>query len=114
MDLFHHAPDALLRRSHAYVGLARRPFVHPPERVTQEVELTFRDLADPCFLLVDRQLQSGHDLAHALQSFLRLAASAQDHQIIRIGHDARAEAALQPTPLPFQHEPAHIQICQQW
>src|ERR1019366_7896365 len=66
MDLFDHAPDALLRRPHTQIGFASRPFIHPSERVTQEVELTFRDLTDSRLLLVDPQLQSAHDLAHAL------------------------------------------------
>ena len=38
-----------------------------PERVSQEVELSFRHFADPCLLLVHRQLQLAHDLAQALQ-----------------------------------------------
>jgi hypothetical protein len=33
-----------------------------------------------------------------LQGLFSLSPPAQDHQIIRIGHDARAEAFLQPTP----------------
>jgi peptide/nickel transport system substrate-binding protein len=47
--------------------LARRPRVHSSEREAQEVELPFRDLADPCLLLVRRQLQLAHNLAHAIE-----------------------------------------------
>src|ERR1700676_5240926 len=46
MDLLDHASDALLRRSHAQVGFARRSHVHPPERVPQKFELAFRYRAD--------------------------------------------------------------------
>jgi len=34
------------------------------------------------------------------------------HEIIRVGHDTRAEALLQPELLS-QHEPAHVEIRQQ-
>jgi hypothetical protein len=37
----------------------------------------------------------------------------QDHEIVGVGHDASAEASLQPKHLPSQHEPAHVQIRQQ-
>ena len=114
MDLLDHAPDALLGRPHAQIGFARRPLIHPPERVTQEVERPFRNLADSCLLLVDRQLQFAHELAHAGQRLFGLTPPAQDHEIVGVGHDARAEAFLQPELLPSQHEPAHVKIRQQW
>jgi hypothetical protein len=60
------------------------------------------------------QLRLAHDLAQSLQGLFGFALSAQDHEIIGVGHDARAEASLQPEHLPSQHEPAHVQICQQW
>jgi hypothetical protein len=41
------------------------------------------------------------------------ALPAQDHEVIGVGHDARAEASLQPEHLPSQHEPAHVEIRQQ-
>src|SRR5487761_2526838 len=92
MDLLDHAPDALLRRPHAQTGLAGRARIHPPKRVTQEIELTFRDLADACLLLVDRQLQLAHELTQAGQGLFGLAPSAQDHEIVGVGHNARAKA----------------------
>src|SRR2546425_213768 len=73
----------------------------------------FRDLADSCLLLVDRELQASHDLAQSLQGLSGLALPAQDHEIIGVGHDATAEASLQSELLPPQHEPPHIQISQQ-
>src|SRR5271163_1955538 len=38
------------------------------------------------------------------------------HRITRscIGHEASAEASLKPEHLPSQHEPAHVEIRQQW
>src|SRR5258708_24715207 len=87
---------------------ARR--IYPPKRVPQEIELPFRDLADSCLLLVDRELQLAHDLAQSLPGLLGLALPAQDHEIVGIGHDATAEASLQPELLPSQHEPTHVQI----
>ena|ERR1700676_665622 len=39
----------------------------------QEVELSFRDLADSCLLLVDRELQLAHDLAQLLQRLVGIA-----------------------------------------
>ena len=114
MDLLDHAANALLGRPHAQSGLAGRLRIHPPERVTQEVELSFRDLADSCLLLVDRQLQLAHDLAHSGQGLFGLALPAQDHEIVGVGHDPAAKALLQPELLPPQHEPAHVQIGQQW
>src|SRR6516225_255467 len=113
MDLCDRAPDALLGRPHAQIGSAGRPLIHPPERVPQEVERPFRDRADSRLLLVDRQLQSPHELAHPDQRLLGVAPCAQDHEIIRIGHDARAEALLKAELLPSQYEPPHIEICRQ-
>src|SRR5437016_12743126 len=83
-------------------------------QVSQEVELPFRYLADSCLLLVDRELQLSHDPAQSLQGLCGFAPPAQDHKVIGVGHDARAEASLQPEHLPSQHEPAHVQISQQW
>jgi hypothetical protein len=71
-------------------------------------------LADACLLLVDRELQLSHDLAQSLQGLVGFALPAQDHEIVGVGHDARAEALLQPEHLPPRHKPAHVEICQQW
>jgi hypothetical protein len=63
---------------------------------------------------VDRELQLTHDLAQSLQGLFGLALPAQDHEIVGVSHDARAEASLQPELLPSQHKPAHVEIGQQW
>ena len=65
-------------------------------------------------LLVHRQLQLAHDLAQALQGRFGLAPSAQDHEVVRVGYEASAEASLKPEHLPSQHEPAHVNVGQQW
>src|SRR5258708_751748 len=114
MDFLDHALDALLRWPVPDISLARARRIYPPKRVPQEIELPFRDLADSCLLLVDRELQLAHDLAQSLPGLLGLALPAQDHEIVGIGHDATAEASLQPDLLPSQHEPTHVQIGQQW
>jgi hypothetical protein len=87
--------------------------IHPPKRISQELDLPVRDLADPCLFLVDRELQSSHDLAQSLQCRFGLALPAQNHEIVRVGHDATAEASLQPELPPSQHELAHVKIRQQ-
>src|ERR1019366_9657727 len=114
MDFLDHALDALLRRPVAKSCLPRACRIHSPKRVSQEIELTFRYLADSCLLLVDREFQEPHDFAQSLQSLLGLAFPAQNHEIVRIAHDTAAKALLQPELPPSQHEPAHIQIRQQW
>src|SRR5712691_7750249 len=83
------------------------------KRISQEIELPVRDLADACLLLVDRELQSSHNLAQSLQRRFGVALPAQYHEIVRVGHDAIAEASLQLELLPSQHEPAHVQVRQQ-
>ena len=113
MDLLDHSANALLGRPHAQSGLTGRLRIQPSKRVAQEIKLPFRDLADSCLLLVDRQLQLAHDLAQPSQSRFGLALSAQDHEIVCVGHDPCAQALLQPELLPSQHEAAHVQIRQQ-
>jgi hypothetical protein len=51
-------------------------------------------------------------LFHALvqRSLFGFALPAQDHEVVGIGHDARAEALLKPEHLPSQHEPADVKI----
>ena len=78
-----------------------------------EVELAIRHLADPCLLLVHRELQLAHNLAQLLQCLIGVAFLAQDHKIVGIGYDTTAEALLQSELLPSQHEPAHVYIRQQ-
>src|SRR6266436_1319327 len=112
VDCFDHALDALLRWPVSQACLAGSRRIHSPERVPQEVELSFRDLTDSCLLLVDRELQLSHDLAQSLQLLFGIAFLAQDHEIVGIGHDTTAEALLQPELLPSQYEPAHVYIRQ--
>ena len=97
----------------ADTGLAGPRRKHSPERVSQEVELAFRHFADPCLLLVHRQLQLAHDLAQALQRRFGFAPSAHDHEIVGVGHEPRAEGSLKPEHLPSEHEPAHVEITEQ-
>ena len=80
-----------------------RPNVYP-----RKSKLPFRDLANSCLLFVDRELELAHDLAQLLQRLFGFASPAQDHEVVRVGHDARAETSLKPELLPSQHEPAHV------
>src|SRR6266516_1991923 len=114
MDFLNHALDALLRWPVSQARLTGSRRIHPSERVAQKVELSFRYLADSCLPLVHRQLQLDHDLAQSMQCLFGFALSAQDHEIVRVGHDTRAEAPLQSELLTSQHEPAHVYIRQQW
>src|ERR1700681_2724073 len=104
MDILDHALDALLRWPVPQVRLAGSRRIHPPKRVSQEVELPFRYLAESCLLIVDRELQLAHNLAQSSQGLCGLAPPAQDHEVVGVGHDARAEASLKPELLPSQHE----------
>src|ERR1700716_3634437 len=94
MDPFDRALDALLRWPLSQASLAGPRRIHPSERVTQEVELPFRDRADPCLLLVHRQLQLAHDLAQMVQRRFGAAPPAQDHEVIGIDDKASAETSL--------------------
>src|ERR1700731_4641779 len=94
MDRFDRALDALLRWPLSQASLAGPRRIHPSERVTQEVELPFRHLADACLLLVHRQLQLAHDFAQVVQRRFGVAPPAQDHEIIRVGDEASAETSL--------------------
>src|SRR6516225_6478465 len=114
MNGFHHALNALLRWPVSQARLAGSRRIHSSERVSQEVELSFRHLTDSCLFLVDRQLQLSHDLAQSRQGLFGFAASAQDEETVRVSHVARAEALLQPEHLPSHHYPAHVDIRQQW
>ena len=93
-------------------GGSRR--IHPSERVPQEVELPFRNLADSRRLLVHCQLQLAHDFAQVVQRLLCGASAAQDHKIVGIDDEASAKALLKAELLPPQRKPAHLQIRQQW
>src|SRR5258707_8485413 len=110
MDLVDHALDALLGRTQGQAGLARRSREHLSEREPQEVELSFRDLADPCLVLLHPQLQLAHDLAQLVQRRFNIALSAQDHEIVSIGNETSTETSLKTELLPPQHEPAHVNV----
>ena len=62
-------------------------------------------LPEPCrfVLFVDLELQLARNLAQSLQGLFGFSPPAQTHEIVRIGHDARARASLQPELLPSQH-----------
>src|SRR6516165_11110744 len=114
MDLLDHAFDALLRWPVSQACLAGSRRIHPPKRISQEIELPVRNLADLRLLLVHCQLQLAHDFAQVVQRLLCAASAAQDHKVIRIDDEASAEASLKAELLPPQHKPAHVQIGQQW
>src|SRR6516165_3054660 len=57
VDVVHRVLNALLRWPASQARLAGSRRIHSPERVAQEVELSFRYVADACLLLVDRELQ---------------------------------------------------------
>ena len=113
MDFLNHALDTLLGRAHANVRAARLRPVQPTKRVSQEIEGLLRNLADSRFLLIDSELQLTHDLAQFLQSLFSLTCPAQNHQVIRIGHQF-SQGLGQPKLPPCQHKPAHVNVCQQW
>ena len=75
------------------MGLAGPRRIHPPERVTQKVELTLRHFADARLLLVHRQPQLAHDLAQALQGFFAFAPSAPPEANYRFKHALIQDAA---------------------
>src|SRR5262249_47550744 len=108
--------DALhpfLRRSSPNMGPPRLRRIAATKRVPQKVELLFRQTADPRLLFVHRELQLRHHAPHRYQGFVRLAATA-DHHIIGIIHDERLQTLLVLQLFPTEHEPAHVQITQQW
>src|SRR5216683_5925744 len=97
----------------AQPGLTSRWRIHPPERIAQEVKLPVRNPADPCLVLVHRQLQLTHDLAQMVQRRFGVAPPAQDHEVVGIDDEASAETSLKAELLPPQHKPAHVDIRQQ-
>ena len=86
-----------------------RPNVYPRKSNSPSGTLQIR-----VFSSLTVSFSLAHDLAQSLQRRFGLAPPAQDHEIVGVGHDASAEASLQPELLPSQHEPAHVQIRQQW
>jgi len=75
-----------------------------PRRTVKAVELPFRHLADPCLVLVHRQLQLAHDLAQVVRRRFGVAPPAQDHRVVGIGDQASAETSLKAELLPPQHD----------
>src|SRR5215471_10755113 len=84
---------ASFRRSGAQIGAPRLRRIAAPKRITQEVELLFRQRADPCLGLVHRQLESGHHVPHGDEGLLR-SAPAADHEIIGVVDDTCFQALL--------------------
>src|SRR6516164_343221 len=66
----------------------------------------------PCFVLIHRQPQLAHDLAQVVQRRFGVTSSAQDHEIVGIGHKASAETSLKAELLPPLHKPAHVEVRQ--
>src|SRR5262252_3397710 len=62
---------SLLGRSGAPIGSPRLRRVASTKRIPQEIELLFRQMTDPRFVLVHRQLQLRHHPPHRSQSLLR-------------------------------------------
>jgi len=83
-----------VREAAIFAQVAGPRRIHPSERVTQEVELAFRNRADPCLILIHRQLQLAHDLAQMVQRRFGVALSAQDHEVVGIDDKASAEISL--------------------
>src|SRR5487761_2711804 len=104
MNLVDHAPDAFLRRPQGNIFLPCLRRISPSKRVTQEIKLSCRNLADSCLLFVYRQLQLAHDRTHPLQGLFCLAAFAQDYEVVRIGNDSTAKFSLKSQRLPRQYE----------
>ena len=57
---------------------------------------------------LNRTLRGWANYFEVLQRLFGFASPAQDHEVVRVGHDARAETSLKPELLPSQHEPAHV------
>src|SRR6266496_4013275 len=101
------ANHPFLGRHGAQIGPPRLRRVAASERVSQKIELLFRQLADPRLRLVHRQFQLLHDSPHRGERFFRVAPTA-DHQIVGIVNDVRSQTLLVPQLLPAEHEPAHV------
>src|SRR5437762_14306461 len=91
MGLFDHALDTFLRWPLSQASLAGSRRIHSSERVPQEVELPVRNLADPCLVLIHRQLQLTHDYAQVMQRRFGSALPAQDYEVVGIGDKASAK-----------------------
>ena len=48
-------------------------------------------------------------ISRSLQGLFGLAGSAQDHEVVGVGHEPRAEGSLKPE-LSIQHKPAHLKL----
>src|SRR5208282_3304513 len=99
--------DALhpfLRRNRSNIGPSRLRRVAPTKRVPEEVELPFRQSADPRLLFVHRKLQLQHHVPHGRQSLIGLATTA-DHEVVRVIYYERLKTLLVLQLLPTEHEP---------
>src|SRR5215468_6749530 len=95
-------PHLLRSFTTRFSSLAPPFLVSLQHTIAQEVELAFRDPTDSCLLLIDRELQCTHDRAQLLQGLFGLTSLAQNHEVVRVGHNAGTEALLQPELLPSQ------------
>ena len=59
-------------------------------------------------------INRSHDLAQSSQGLFGFAPPSQDHEVVGIGHDARADASLQPEHLPSQHDDSRRPAGQQF
>jgi len=104
--------DSLGRGPGTNKGAAIPRRVAPSQGVSEEVETLLRHRADACLLVVERQLQRGHEGLHLLSRLGRMAATEND-EVIRIDHQPRLQLLL-PTPfLPPQDKPAQVEVAQQ-
>src|SRR6266581_6904895 len=106
------AHHPLLRRNRPQVGTPRLRRIASTKRVSQKVELLFRQFADPRLRFIHRQLQLRHDVSHPSQRFFRLATAA-DHQVIGVVNDVCSKTLLVSELLPSQHESTHVHVAEQ-
>jgi superfamily II DNA/RNA helicase len=106
------ADHPLLRGNRTNVRAPCLRRIAPTERVSQKVELLFRQFADPRLRFIHRQLQLRHDVSHPSQRFFR-SATAADHQVIGVVNDVGSKTLLVSEFLPSQHESPHVQVAEQ-
>jgi hypothetical protein len=90
MDFLDHAFDALLRWPVSQACLTGSRRIHPPKRISQEIELAVRDLADACLLLVDLSVgaeagtnNSENNLAQAIRQGASNSISQTGQEIVQ-------------------------------
>jgi hypothetical protein len=103
------AEHPLLRGNRTDVRAPGLRRIAPTKRVTQKVELLFRQFTDPRLRFVHRQFQLRHHVPHRRQRFFSVAATA-DHQVISIVNDVCSKTLLVPELLPSRHEPTMYKL----